>query len=171
VNTRKLLVALILVATAAFAVGVAIERSEGGEEGAETEQEQAGEPAVSDEAAESAETAEQSEAQGEEADGSGDEGGEEILGIDPESIPVVLVGVAVSLALAAAVWLRSARGVAAVVVLAMLAFAALDVRELAHQIDEENAGLAVTAGLVACLHLAAATLAVIVAWEPTEARA
>jgi hypothetical protein len=38
----------------------------------------------------------------------------------------------------------------------MLVFAALDVRELVHQIDESKGGLAVLAGVVAVCHLAAA---------------
>ena len=42
---------------------------------------------------------------------------------------------------------------------AMVAFAALDVREVVHQLDEENAGLAVLAGVVAALHLGVAAIA------------
>jgi NO-binding membrane sensor protein with MHYT domain len=39
---------------------------------------------------------------------------------------------------------------------AMVLFAALDVREVFHQVDESRAGLAVLAGAVAALHLGAA---------------
>jgi hypothetical protein len=41
----------------------------------------------------------------------------------------------------------------------MIAFAALDLREVFHQIDESEAGLAVLAGPVAALHIAAAIVA------------
>jgi hypothetical protein len=41
----------------------------------------------------------------------------------------------------------------------MLAFAALDVREVAHQLIESRTGLGVLAGAVAVLHAAAATVA------------
>ena len=44
-----------------------------------------------------------------------------------------------------------------VVAAAMLVFAALDVREVFHQVDESRTGLAVLAGVVAALHLGAAT--------------
>jgi hypothetical protein len=40
-----------------------------------------------------------------------------------------------------------------------VAFAALDVREVFHQADEDDGGLALLAGVVAALHLAAAALA------------
>jgi hypothetical protein len=42
---------------------------------------------------------------------------------------------------------------------AVLGFAVLDAREVAHQIDINKNGLAVLAGLVAVLHLAAAAVA------------
>jgi hypothetical protein len=41
----------------------------------------------------------------------------------------------------------------------MVALAALDVREVVHQVDEHNGGLAALAGVVAALHLAAAAIA------------
>jgi len=40
-----------------------------------------------------------------------------------------------------------------------LAWAALDVRELIHQVDESRAGIAIVAGIVAVLHLISAALA------------
>lgn len=45
------------------------------------------------------------------------------------------------------------------VVVAMVAFAALNVRELFHQVDESKTGLALLAGTVAVLHLGAAFVA------------
>jgi hypothetical protein len=41
----------------------------------------------------------------------------------------------------------------------MLAFAVLDAREIAHQIDINKNGLAILAGVVSALHLAAAAVA------------
>jgi hypothetical protein len=41
----------------------------------------------------------------------------------------------------------------------MVVFAVLDLREVVHQLDEDNGGLAVLAGVVAALHLAAAAVA------------
>jgi hypothetical protein len=43
----------------------------------------------------------------------------------------------------------------------MVAFAALDVREVFHQIDEDDGGLALLAGVVAALHLVAAGVALL----------
>jgi hypothetical protein len=40
-----------------------------------------------------------------------------------------------------------------------LAWAALDVRETVHQLDESHTGIAILAGVVAVLHLAAAAIA------------
>ena len=45
------------------------------------------------------------------------------------------------------------------VALAMLVFAALDVRELIHQIDESRTGLAFLVALVTVLHAGAALIA------------
>jgi hypothetical protein len=44
---------------------------------------------------------------------------------------------------------------------AMAAFAVLDLREVIHQIDESNTGLAFVAGAVAIIHVAAAVTAVV----------
>jgi hypothetical protein len=41
----------------------------------------------------------------------------------------------------------------------MVVFAALDVREVVHQLDESKGGLALLAGVVAVCHLAAAAVA------------
>ena len=45
----------------------------------------------------------------------------------------------------------------------MVAFAVLDVREVVHQLDEDNGGLALLAGVVAALHLGAAAVALALA--------
>jgi hypothetical protein len=159
-SLRWALVALLAASTILFAVGVAIEPSDtnGGEGAAEAahsetdEREEAGE-AVGAEPGESAGHAEDED--------EGEEGGEELLGIDLESTPLVVLAVLTGLALAALVatpigtlraFLILAAGVA-------LVWAALDVREALHQIDESNTGIALIAGAVAALHLAAAATA------------
>jgi DMSO/TMAO reductase YedYZ heme-binding membrane subunit len=43
-----------------------------------------------------------------------------------------------------------------IVIVAMLAFAVLDVAEVVHQLDTSRAGLAIMAAIVAALHLGAA---------------
>lgn len=48
----------------------------------------------------------------------------------------------------------------------MAVFAALDVREVIHQLDEDNGGLALLAGAVAGLHLAAAAVAMLIRRAP-----
>ena len=51
----------------------------------------------------------------------------------------------------------------------MLTFAALDIRELTHQIHESRPGLAALAAAVALLHLLAAATALL-AWRTTHHR-
>jgi hypothetical protein len=72
--------------------------------------------------------------------------------------------------LAAAAWLRpTAAPPLVVVAVAMLAFAALDVREVVHQLDIDKSGLAVLAGAIAALHAAAGVVAAALtsrAWRP-----
>jgi uncharacterized membrane protein len=73
----------------------------------------------------------------------------------------VQFGIAAVLAsLALAGWQRPHHtGLLALVAVVMLAFGALDAREVAHQMDVDNNGLAVLAALVAVLHLVAAAVA------------
>jgi hypothetical protein len=138
-NLRGVLVALIVAASAAFVVGVALER--GRESG---HHERKASEATSELGEPHSET------------------GEELhpLGVDVEGWPFVAVAALASLALAAAALARP-RAVAllALVGAAMLAFAALDVREVVHQLDEDAGGLALLAATVASLHLAAAAVA------------
>jgi uncharacterized membrane protein YidH (DUF202 family) len=64
-----------------------------------------------------------------------------------------------SLLLAALILAAGSPLLAAGVALAMLAFTALDIRELTHQLHESRAGLAALAATVALLHLLAAAAA------------
>lgn len=155
------MVGLIVLATAAFALGVVLERSseEPATEGSGTE-------------------APAHEAGGEAVKGSGEEGGGEVVfpasgepngeesvaGVDPESTPLVAFAIVASLLLAAGCWFRPGRRwLLVVTAFAMAAFAVLDLRELIHQLDESNTGLAVMAVVVAILHVAAAVAAAVLA--------
>ncbi len=121
-SLRGVLVALIVAATAAFVAGVAIERG----------QDRVHHAAVEGGAAERGETGHAEGA----AESRSPESAEELrpLGIDVEAWPFVALAAAASLALAAAAVARP-RAVALLLVVAaaMLAFAALDVREVVHQ--------------------------------------
>lgn len=88
-------------------------------------------------------------------------GSETLLGVDPESVALTVVGVVLSLLLAAGAWLPRVRGRSALLLLIAasafgLVFAAGDGRELAHQLGESNSGLAALAAVVLALHLVVA---------------
>lgn len=154
---RATLVALIVAATALFVVGTTIERSQRDSHAtSETAAAHSGEATHAGEG----EAAHRTETAGAPASSEpATHGSETIAGVDPESAGLVAVAAALSLLLAAAVW-RWPRRRALLLVgcAAMLAFAALDVREVVHQLDESRSGLAVLAAGVAALHLSAAAL-------------
>jgi predicted membrane channel-forming protein YqfA (hemolysin III family) len=84
-----------------------------------------------------------------------------VAGVDPESTPLVAFAIVASLLLAAGCWFQPQwRWLLVVTAVAMAAFVVLDLRELIHQLDESNTGLAVMAVVVAILHVAAAVTAV-----------
>jgi hypothetical protein len=156
---RSLLLALVIAATAAFVVGVSIER---GDEPAQHAASEAAAPAQ--EGQEAGGEGETQHAEGESAEGATNtaEAHAELrpLGIDVEAWPFVAAAAVASLALAAGAWLRPRLApLLTLVAVAMLAFAALDVREVFHQADINENALAVLAGAVAALHLAAAAVA------------
>ncbi len=156
---RTVLAALLVAATALFAVGAIAERS------------QAHETTAADvhTAGESPAAQEQTETSGEstEAHENGvavetyTEASEAVLGVNVESTPLIVLAVLVGLGLAALVASRFGRspGVMIAVALIAIAWAALDIREVVHQLDESRTGIAVIAIVVAVLHLAAALLA------------
>lgn len=90
-----------------------------------------------------------------------EQGSEDLLGINPEATGLVVIAVVVSLLLAGLVLTVRSPLLAAGVALVMLAFTALDIRELTHQLNESRPGLAALAATVAVLHLAAAAAAVL----------
>ncbi|WP_445149963.1 hypothetical protein [Baekduia sp. Peel2402] len=164
-SPRVLLLALIVAASATFVLGVTLERS--GEtdhhettsassahrEQTESDGHAEGGEGATEDASESAGTARAT------ADADADH---ELrpLGIDIEAWPFVIAAVLASLALALAGWQRSHHtNLLALVAVVMLAFGALDAREVAHQIDIDKNGLAILAALVAVMHLAAAAVA------------
>jgi hypothetical protein len=89
--------------------------------------------------------------------------GERVFGIDIESPALVIAAVAVSVLLAAALWLTGS--VLAPLALAGFALVAaiFDVREVFHQIDESRTNLTVIAAIVAALHLAVVAGALVLA--------
>jgi hypothetical protein len=146
------LAAVVLVLTAGvFAIGVAVGRSGGHDEtGEHTE-------AVSDEHSETAERAEGHVEQ--EATARDEHDDERVLGVDVESPLTVTAAMILSLGLAVALWLARRRWLAIVVAVFALAFAAFDIGELVHQLDEGRGGLVVLAAVVAAGHLTAGVLA------------
>ena len=88
------------------------------------------------------------------------EAGAKILGVNTESLALSIVAVLLSFVLAGVVWLgRWPRLVLLAVFGFGLVFAAGDGRELVHQLDESNTGLASVAVILLVLHLAVAGLA------------
>jgi hypothetical protein len=149
---RSLLGAVVLAATVAFVVGTALER-DGGESPASQRVESEGSSHI--------EGAAQTRREGEESHTQAGQNGSELraVGVDLEGAPFVALAAVASIGLALAAWRRPSATVLLVLAAAMLAFAALDVREVAHQLTESRTGLAVLAGAVAVLHAAAATVA------------
>lgn len=95
-----------------------------------------------------------------------------MFGTDPESTPLVVLAIVASLLLAAGCWFRPEwRWLLVVTAFAMAAFAVLDLREVIHQLDESDTGLASVASVVATLHVAAAVTAVVPARRCREREA
>ena len=148
VRLRWLLSALLIVGAALFAVGIAAERTaddhvepgathtEEGEAAGEHADEDAGAEPVHDESSE-----------------------ERVLGMNLESPLTIGLGLAVSVALAVVTWRSNRRLVLLAAVGFATVFAAFDIAELVHQIDQSRAGVAVLVAVVALVHVAAALVA------------
>lgn len=147
-NRLPLLVALLLVTSAAlFAVGTVIEHSQRA-----THRDEAAVSSPTDSGGEtSGETTNESAAH---AAASTETHSEKIAGIDPESWPLVGLAIAASLVVAGGVYRRRGRWFVAAAVFGVV-FAAADTRELVHQIQESRTTVAVIAGILIGLHLAA----------------
>lgn len=159
-NLRAVLVGLIVLATVGFVVGTSIERhnrarespahvnAEGGGGESAAHVEGGGSPAHTK--AEGG-VGERPASRAEES---------RLLGVDIEAVPIVVLASVGSLALAGLAWVRPRWLVGlAIVVAAMTAFGALDVREVFHQSDEGHRGLAVLAAVIAVLHFGALSVA------------
>jgi hypothetical protein len=158
VDLRRVLAAMIVGATILFAIGAALERSSGDSHSQSVEQDHVEEPGSEPHEGEASETSDRG------LTGS-DEG--TFLGIDPESVPVVISAIVVSLVLATVIWFRrTPGGVLIVAASSMLVFAVFDVREALHQFDESNQGIAVVALVVAFLHAGAAGIAGLLLTRP-----
>ncbi|MET8413002.1 hypothetical protein ABZV34_33890 [Streptomyces sp. NPDC005195] len=100
-----------------------------------------------------------------------DESKETVLDVPVESPAAVAAMGAVSVALAAPVWRRPVRPVAAVLAAFTVGAAVLDVAEVAHQVTENRTGLAALAGLIAALRLLTAAGAAALWWgTPRDGR-
>lgn len=143
------LVALLLLATAMFVVGVAVERHQALTESSSTP----GQETSGGETGEHVEGGSEG-AEAVQVDHSTSEA--TILGVDPESTLVVVVAVVLAALLAAATWWRPAPAILLIGIVFCLAALMFDIREATHQIDESRTGVASLAGLVALLHLLAA---------------
>ena len=142
VRLQWLLGTLLIVAAALFAVGVA---TEGDVHDSHPVTESTSKSAEHNEADEHSGAAEQQETR--------------LLGVNLESTPLVVLAIGVSLAFAAATWRTDCKLVLLATGIFAAGFAALDIAELRHQIEESAATIAVIAGIVAVLHVAAALLA------------
>jgi len=161
-TTARLITAGLLVASAAaFAAGTTIERHTASTESQAAHQDQghhseaggAGGDSASGEGAASGESSTVHAAE---------HSSETVLGVNPEATGLVVIAVAVSLVLAALILTVRSPLLAAGVALVMLVFTVLDIRELAHQLNESHPGLAALAATVAVLHLAAGAAALLV---------
>jgi hypothetical protein len=163
---RWTLVALLVASTALFAVGVIAERSSTDEHSKPASAhvgesgEAAGEPAGAHEEGEGSSASEAGHAEGAAGD-TGTETNEAVLGVDIESTPLIVLAVIAGLGLAALAATPFGRRPAVLLAVALiaLAWAALDVREVVHQLDESRSGIAVVALVVAVVHLTVALLA------------
>lgn len=153
---RLITAALLIASAAAFATGVTIEHHTASSESQPAQQHaEAGTPGESPASGEGAASGESP------ATHAAEHGSENLLGINPEATGLVVIAVAVSLLLAALILTVGSPLLAAGVALTMLAFTALDVREVTHQLNESHSGLAALAATIAVLHLAAGAAALL----------
>ncbi|MFN2545187.1 MAG: hypothetical protein ABR600_11565 [Actinomycetota bacterium] len=146
---RATLMLLLLASAVLFAVGAAVERHHHSER---TSTEAGGHVEGGDEGGGESHHVES---------GSPEPSSEKLLGIDPEAPWIVAIGVAVSVLLAAAVWAVRRGSVLMLAVVLGLAFAALDLREMVHQIHESRPSLMTVSIVLAVLHFSVTAVAAI----------
>ena len=154
--TRLITAALLIASAAAFAAGAAIEHHTASSQSHQVPHEQRPEAGA---AAENPAGAEGAASKEKSATHAAEDTSETLLGINPEATGLVVTAVAVSVLLAALILTVGSPLLAAVVALVMLAFTALDIREVTHQLNESHPGLAALAATIALLHLAAGAVA------------
>jgi hypothetical protein len=122
--------------------------------------ENVGEPAGAHEAGEGSSAGEEGHAETVAGD-TDTETNEAVLGVNIESTPLIVLAVIAGLGLAAVAATRPGHRPAVLLTVAViaLAWAALDMREVVHQVDESRHRIAAVAIVVAVLHLAAALIA------------
>lgn len=159
-RTLRLLVAALLAASAVgFTVAVSVERSHHQHETAAQHTAENGgtteEPSGA--GAEGSADHEAAERAGEGTASAGTEESETLLGVDVESIPVIVLADVTAAALLLAALLLPVGGLltiaAALIVLFGLGAAGLDIREAVHQHDEAENGLLTAAVVIAVAHL------------------
>ena len=168
---RLVTAALLIASAAAFATGAAIEHHTASSQSQPARQHAEADRPTSAAAApgehpESAEPAGSHRDRGQPEAGregsaaqAAEQDSETLIGINPEATGLVVFAAVLSLLLAALIQTVGSPLLAAGVALAMLAFTALDIRELTHQLHESRAGLATLAATIALLHLLAAAAA------------
>ena len=147
---RVIAAVLLIASAAAFATGAAIERHT-----ASSETQPALHHAEADTPGEASASGESA------ATHAAGQNSEKLLGINPEATALVVAAVAGSLLLGALILTVGSPLLAAGVVVTMLAFTALDIREVTHQLGESRPGLAALAATVALLHLLAGAAALL----------
>lgn len=156
--TRLITAALLIASAAAFATGAILEHHTITGESHSVRQEHHAEAGTASEKPAATEGTASGESPATHAT---EHNSEELLGINPEATGLVVTAVAVSLVLAALILTVRSPLLAAVVALAMLAFTALDIREVTHQLNESHSGLAALAATIAALHIAAGAAALL----------
>lgn len=157
---RLITAALLIASAAAFATGATVERHT-----VSSESQPAPQHAESDTPGENPASAEPAASRESSAAHGAEQNSEDLLGINPEATGLVVIAVALSLLLAALILTVGSPLLAAGIALTMLAFTALDIREVTHQLHESRSGLAAFAAAIALLHLLAAAAALLTTRE------
>jgi hypothetical protein len=168
---RAILVLLLVASAALFAVGAAVERHHHVEK-APSPQETTAPAEGSSESGTGSSSGSEGKHGGETHPGVGETSGtgsEKLFGVDPEAPRVVAAGVAASVVLALAVWMLRRRAVLVVAILFGIALAALDLREMVHQVHESRPSLIAVSIVLAVLHLLVAAAAAMLLRAPRGA--
>ena len=147
---------LLVAASAVFAIGVVVERSQP-DQHEESTQQHTDEPGAAPEGSQEREAQERRErSEITEAD---EENPEELFGVNTESVGLVIAAIAVSLLLAVAALTVRSPLVLGLIFIVALGAAVFDIREVMHQVDESRDGVATLAMLTAVLHVLTALVA------------